>query len=34
MERSVEVILHPTRWSVRPSGMVFTGQPPSRMRLS
>jgi hypothetical protein len=34
MEGSVEVILHPARWSVRPSGMVFTGQLPSRMRLS
>ena len=34
MEGSVEVILHPARWSVRPSGMVFIGQLPSRMRPS
>jgi hypothetical protein len=33
-EGSVEVILHPARWSVRPSGMVFIGQLPSRMRPS
>jgi hypothetical protein len=34
MEGSVEAILHPAHWSVRPSGMVFIGQPPSRMRSS
>jgi hypothetical protein len=33
MEESAEVIHHPARWSVRPSGMAFTGQPPSRMQL-
>jgi hypothetical protein len=26
MEVSAEVILHPARWSVRPSGMAFTGR--------
>jgi hypothetical protein len=31
---SAKVILHPAHWSVRPSGMVFTGRPPSRMRSS
>jgi hypothetical protein len=30
----LEVILHPARWSVRPFGMVFIGQLPSRMRPS
>ena len=33
MEVSAEVIRHPARWSVRPSGMAFTGQPLSRMHL-
>jgi hypothetical protein len=34
MDGSVEVILHPACWSVRPSGMVFIGQLPSKMLLS
>jgi hypothetical protein len=33
MEESAEVIHHPAHLSVRPSGMAFTGQPLSRMRL-
>jgi hypothetical protein len=33
MEESAEVIHHPAHWSVRPSGMAFTGQPLSRMQL-
>jgi hypothetical protein len=32
MEESAEVIPHPARWLVKPSGMAFTGQPPSRMQ--
>jgi hypothetical protein len=34
MEASAEVIPHPAHWSVRPSCMAFTSQPPSRMQLS
>jgi hypothetical protein len=34
MEASAEVILHPVRWSVRPSGMAFTSRQRSRMQLS
>jgi hypothetical protein len=34
MEASAEVILHPARWSVRPSGMAFTSRQRSRMQLS
>jgi hypothetical protein len=33
MEESAEVIPHPAHWSVRPSGMAFTGQPLSMMQL-
>jgi hypothetical protein len=33
MEKSAEVIHHPARWSVRPSGKAFNGQPLSRMQL-
>jgi hypothetical protein len=33
MDVSAEVILHPAHWSVRPSGMASTGQPPSMMQL-
>jgi hypothetical protein len=33
MEVSAEVIPHLARWSVRPSGVASTGQPPSRMQL-
>jgi hypothetical protein len=34
MEASAEVTLHPARWSVKPSGMAFTGRQRSRMQLS
>jgi hypothetical protein len=33
MEENAEVIHHPARWSVRPSSLVFTGQPFSKMQL-
>jgi hypothetical protein len=34
MEASAKVILHPARWSVKPSSMAFTGRQRSRMQLS